>query len=395
MAEDSGLERTEDATPKRQQQARTEGQVPRSKELGTFAITMTAVAMLIAYGNSLYQQMRLVLSKALTFDQPTLAEPDIMTRRLHDLGLDALIAIMPIFGALMIVAVVAPLLMGGWNLSWQALEPKFSQMNPFRGSKRMFSPNSLVEGGKAILKSMLIGGVATWVIWNERAEIIGLVKLSMDQSLTRTIELTQHTLLIVAGALVLLVVVDVPFQIWQYHKNLRMTKEEVKQEMKESEGSPEVKGRIRQLQREAARRRMMSEIPNASVVVTNPTHYAVALQYADGMRAPRILAKGTLKLAEKIIEQAREHNITIMRAPPFARALYHHAEIGDEIPSALYTAAAQVLAYVFQLKNYQSNGGIAPLYPESLPVPTELDPESKKKANEAPADTSPHEEPRA
>jgi flagellar biosynthetic protein FlhB len=194
----------------------------------------------------------------------------------------------------------------------------------------------------------------------------------------------EHTFLIVVGAMMVLVLLDVPFQLWHYTKNLRMTKEEVKQEYKEQEGSPEVKGRIRQLQREAARRRMMQEIPNANVIITNPTHYAVAIHYEDGMAAPKLIAKGSLKMAEKIIEKGREHKVLVVRAPPFARALYFNVELGEDVPSKLYTAAAQVLAYVHQLKHYEQQGGISPVFPEKLEVPPELDPETKHTQHTAP-----------
>jgi flagellar biosynthetic protein FlhB len=184
--------------------------------------------------------------------------------------------------------------------------------------------------------------------------------------------------------MLLLVVLDVPFQLWQYHKNLRMTKDEVKQEYKQQEGSPEVKGRIRQLQREAARKRMMQEIPNANVIVTNPTHYAVAFKYDEEMAAPVLIAKGSLKLAERIINAGQEHRIAILRAPSFARALYFNVELGEQIPSQLYTAAAQVLAYIHQLKHFEQSGGLAPVFPEQLDVPAELDPESKRQQHTPP-----------
>jgi flagellar biosynthetic protein FlhB len=179
------------------------------------------------------------------------------------------------------------------------------------------------------------------------------------------------------AAMALIVLIDVPYQLWDYHKGLRMTKEEVRQEMKEMEGSPEIKGRIRQLQREAARKRMMSAIPQADVIVTNPTHYAVAIQYTEKMRAPIVVAKGSFLLAERIIEIGKEHKISVIRTPPFARALYHHAELGKEIPAALYTAAAEVLAYIYQLKQYQFHGGVEPELNNDLPVPKELDPEAE------------------
>lgn len=388
MAQDSDEERTEEATPRRIQKAREEGQVPRSRELSTFAVTMTGTALLIATGGHIYRQFNRVLERAFTFDQKTLADQSLIGNQLRESLFDMLLALAPLLAALFIAAAVVPLLVGGWNVADNAFEPKFSKLNPISGFKRMFSVMSLVEAAKAVLKSFLIGGIATWVIWHERDQLIGLITLPLDRSIKSVFEMTEHTFLIVVSAMVLLVVIDVPWQIYQYNKNLRMSKQEIKEEMKQSEGSPEVKGRIRQMQRAAARRRMMRDVPNASVVVTNPTHYAVAIQYEDGMPAPRIVAKGTLRLAEKIVGAAKEHRVTIMRAPPFARALYHNTEIGDEIPAALYSAAAQVLAYVFQLKQYETAGGVAPVYPDQLPVPAELDPETKQSKPASGPDTA-------
>jgi flagellar biosynthetic protein FlhB len=277
-----------------------------------------------------------------------------------------------------------PILIGGWNFTLAPLEPKLTKLNPASGIKRIFSLNSATEGLKAILKSMLIGGVAVWIIWRERTEILGLLTMPLEAGILKMTDMLITTFFIVTAAMLMLVVIDVPFQLWNYHKQLRMTKEEIKQEYKEMEGSPEVKGRIRQLQREAARKRMMQEIPKANVIVTNPTHYAVALKYEEGMQAPEIVAMGTLKLAEKIIATGKEHKVTVMRSPSFARALYFHGELGREIPARLYTAAAQILAYVYQLKAYEYNGGLAPVYPDQLDVPADLDPESKRQQDAAP-----------
>ena len=377
MADDSDQEKTEAATPRKLEQAREEGQVPRSRELATFAVTMTGVAMLMMTGAQIYRTLGQILERSFTFNGKTLLHGESMLAELKQSTFDILLALAPILGALFVIAAAVPILIGGWNFSGKAIEPKFSKLNPLSGIKRMFSVSAALEGGKAVLKSLVIGGVATWVIWKERGEILNLITLPIERSMATLVGLMEYTFLVVVGAMLLIVVVDVPFQLWNYQKNLRMSKEEIKQEYKQSEGSPEIKGRIRQLQREAARKRMMQDIPTASVVVTNPTHYAVALKYEEGMRAPKVIAKGSLRLAEKIIESAKEHKITLMRTPPFARALYHHAELGEEIPQALYTAAAQVLAYVFQLKQYQTQGGFAPIYPENLPVPPELDPASK------------------
>ncbi|KZE32655.1 flagellar biosynthesis protein FlhB [Crenobacter luteus] len=377
-SEDSDEDRTEPASERRLQQAREEGNIPRSRELATFAVTMTGVAMLIVQGPALSDFLMELIRRLFAFDAQTFQTNDVIVTRFRDAFSDMLMALLPTLGALMLVAAAAPLLVGGWNLTAKAIEPKFSKLSPLAGFKRMFSVAAAGEGFKAILKSLLIGGVATWVIWDERAELVGLVSLPLEVGIVRLGQILIHTFLIVVGAMLLLVVVDVPLQLWQYHKKLRMSKEELKREHKESEGSPELKGRIRQLQREATRKRMMSEIPKASVIVTNPTHYAVAIRYEEGMRAPQVVAKGALKLAERIIEAGREHRVTLMRVPSFTRAVYFNAEVGDEVPAKLFEAAAQVLAYVYQLKHYQSNGGLAPLFPDALPVPSELDPQSKR-----------------
>jgi flagellar biosynthetic protein FlhB len=233
-----------------------------------------------------------------------------------------------------------------------------------------------VELAKAVAKSTLVGGIAYLVISHNRDALLGLIGESLPQGLAHLGGLVTFTFLAVAGSIILIVAIDVPFQLWDYGRKLRMTKEEVRQEYKETEGSPEIKGRIRQLQREAARRRMMAEVPKADVIVTNPTHYAVALRYQEaGMRAPVVVAKGAALLAARIRELGEEHHVPILEAPPLARALYRHAELGEEIPSALYTAVAEVLAYVYQLRRHRTGDGVVPEAPKNLAVPPELDPE--------------------
>lgn len=385
MADESDKEdRTEAPSGRKLEQAREEGNVPRSRELSTFAVTMAGVALLIATGGNLFNALKQGMKAWFTFDQESLKDPFTIMGRLRESVQGTLLEMAPLLGGLFLVAALTPLLIGGWNFTSKGFMPNFGKINPLPGFKRMFSIQALTEGLKAILKSALIGGVATWVIWNERSELLGLIKMPLDAGILKLMALMEHTFLVVAGAMMILVALDVPFQLWQYTKNLRMTKEEVKKEYKEQEGSPEVKGRIRQLQREAARRRMMQEIPNANVIVTNPTHYAVAFKYDEEMAAPVLIAKGSLKVAERIIQSGQEHRITILRAPSFARALYFNVELGDQIPSQLYTAAAQVLAYIHQLKNFEQSGGLAPIFPEHLDVPSELDPESKRQQHTPP-----------
>ncbi len=384
MADSDQEDKTEAPSGRRLDQAREEGNVPRSRELSTFAVTATGLGLLMATGEGIYQYLLKVMHNWLSFDAARAKSTDIILEQFRGSLVDALQAMAPLLGGLFLVAALTPLLIGGWNFTTKAIMPNFGKLNPLSGIARLFSIQAASEGLKALLKSLLIGGVATWVIWGERGDLIGLVSMPLDRAQIHLIGLMEHTFQIVVGAMLVLVLLDVPFQLWQYTKNLRMTKEEVKQEYKEQEGSPEVKGRIRQLQREAARRRMMQEIPKANVIITNPTHYAVAIHYEDGMAAPKLIAKGSLKMAEKIIEKGHEHKVLVVRAPPFARALYFNVELGEDVPNKLYTAAAQVLAYVHQLKHYEQQGGISPVFPEKLEVPPELDPETKHNQHTAP-----------
>ncbi|WP_035061805.1 flagellar biosynthesis protein FlhB [Andreprevotia chitinilytica] len=374
MAEDSDLERTEPASSRRLEDARNKGQVPRSQELVTFAVVMSGLVAFLSNGPALYQTLQNIMVANFRFDHATVSDPRLMHDHFVVACRQALTALTPIFISCAVAAMAAPILFGGWLFTFEPISPNFTRMNPATGIKRMFSIRAVVEMGKAILKSGVIGGVAAAVLWREREQFLQLIMMPPDNGLLYLWQMIRFTLLMVAGSMILLVAVDVPYQLWDYHKGLRMTKEEVRQESKESEGDPQVKGRIRQLQREAARKRMMAEIPKADVVVTNPTHYAVALKYTEQMRAPKVVAKGAFLLAERIIDLARDNKVSIVRTPPFARALYHHAELGEEIPATLYTAAAEVLAYIYQLKHWHSYGGLEPSLSDELPVPAELDP---------------------
>jgi flagellar biosynthetic protein FlhB len=375
MAEDTDLERTEPATPKRLQEAREKGQVPRSPELATFAVLLAAGGGLYYLGRALVGGLQNIMVQGLTLDRATAFRPDQMLARLHDGALAALLGFAPWFVIVVIAAVAAPLLVSGWLFTGQALVPQFSRLNPFSGLGRIFSVHGLVELGKALAKAIVVGGVAAWALYGDIEPILALPRESTDAALGHLGHLIVLTFLVVVGSMALLAAVDVPFQLWDHARQLRMTKEEVRQEMRETEGSPEVKARIRQLQREAARRRMMAEVPKADVVVTNPTRFAVALRYRQAeMRAPTVVAKGSALLAERIVEVARENRVPVLRTPPLARALHAHAELGREIPAPLYTAVAEVLAYVYQLERHSLYGGPEPTLPETLPVPPELDP---------------------
>jgi flagellar biosynthetic protein FlhB len=373
MAEDSDLERTEPASSKRLQEAREKGNVPRSRELATFAVLAAGAGGMLVLSSQLASSLSHTMRDNLSLDRAAAFEPSRMSAQLFDTTLRTLVEFSPLLLLLAAVAIGANMMISGWLFSSQALQADFARMNPLAGIKRMFSATSVVELVKAVLKSALIGGVAYLVIANEWDEILGLLAEPGEAGMAHAGRIVAMTLLTVAASLALIALVDVPFQLWHHAKSLRMSKEEVRQENKETEGDPQIKARIRALQREAARRRMMSEVPKADVVVTNPRHYAVALRYEEGnMRAPRVVAKGAELIAARIRELAEQHGVPMVEAPPLARALFRHAELGQEVPMRLYTAVAEVLAYVYQLKAYRS--GPVPRLSETLAVPPELDP---------------------
>ncbi|MFA6922534.1 MAG: flagellar biosynthesis protein FlhB [Gallionella sp.] len=375
MAEDSDLEKTEQPSGRKLDQAREKGQVARSPELSTFSMLMAGGVTLWFMGASLNAHMVKLLHDGLTFNQDMVFKPELMIPRLYDLSMEMLITFAPVLLLLMLAAFISPLFLNGFLFSTESLVPQFSRMNPVSGIGRMFSTHSLVELGKALGKATIVGGVATWVIWSHRNDVLQLASLSTTTAISQLGSLVGGSFIAIVAAMLIIVAVDVPFQLWDHNKKLMMTKEEVRQENKETEGDPMVKGRIRAMQREAARRRMMAAIPTADVVVTNPTHYSVALKYSDKMMgAPTVVAKGSHLIAQRIREIAIENHVPILEAPPLARALHKHTEIGDSIPEALYTAVAEVLAYVYQLKRYQTVGGARPDEPADLPVPSELDP---------------------
>jgi flagellar biosynthetic protein FlhB len=375
MAEDSDLERTEPASQKRLDEARAKGQIPRSPELATFAVLLAGGGLMLSLGTGLVQTLREVMTRGLTLGRSEAFRTGAMTERLREAGEQALFGFAPYLAVLLLVAILAPMLVSGWVFTLEALAPQFKRLNPAAGLARIFSVRGLIELGKALTKSLVVGGVATLVVMNELDVILGLAAEPSEVAIGHLGRLLVVTFLAVVGGMALVVAVDVPFQIWDHHRQLRMTKEEVRQEYKETEGDPQLKARIRQIQREQARRRMMAEVPKADVVVTNPTHFAVALRYREGsMGAPVVVAKGADQVAERIIEIARENAVPTLRSPPLARALHAHAELGREIPAALYLAVAEVLAYVYQLSRHQLAGGEPPVAPTDIRVPPELDP---------------------
>jgi len=372
MAEDSDLERTEPASARRLEQAREEGQVPHSRELGAFLILIAAAGTFWLMGSWFAQRIAATFRRGLTLDQKAVHEPDQMLVRFSDLSLDALLVFAPLLGLLMLAAAASPFFLNGFNFSPKALAPNLSRLDPLKGLQRLFSLSGFVDMLKAIAKALLVGGMAVWVIWSERAEIIMLLAQPLEAGLASVGHLTTFSFLAIVAIMLVIVAIDVPFQIWHYHDKLKMTREEIRQEAKEMEGDPHVKGRIRSLQREAARRRMMAAVPQADVIVTNPTHFAVALSYKSGMGAPTVIAKGMGEVARRIRELGAEHGVPLLEAPPLARSLFRHVDLDREIPGTLYAAVAEALAWVYQLAAWRKEGGQYPLPPRALPVPPEL-----------------------
>ncbi|MFA6041068.1 MAG: flagellar biosynthesis protein FlhB [Methylophilus sp.] len=377
MAEDSDLEKTEDASPKRLEKAREEGDIPRSRELATCAVLFTAGLSLVVMSQHLNQALKTSFAAGLTFDRSMAYDPvKLLLKTAHTI-LDLLIAFAPFALVLVAVSIAAPVLVGGWVFSNKALVPQFNRLNPMSGIARMFSKNSLVELIKSIIKASLVGTVAYIVISKDLDPIMSLSLMPLEAGISEVGHLMLNGFLVLTSTLLFIAMIDVPYQLYSYAQKHKMTKEEVKKEAKESEGNPEIKAKIRQQQREMARRRMMSNIPDADVVITNPTHYAVAVKYhEEGSRAPIVVAKGADAMALKIREIAAEHNVVTLESPKLARALYAHTELDSEIPEALYAAVAEVLAYVFQLRIYKTQGGYNPEQPTQLEVPDELDPHS-------------------
>jgi flagellar biosynthesis protein FlhB len=375
MAEDSDAEKTEPASSKRLEDARKEGDVPRSRELATFTVLMTAGLGLWLTGSSLVGQLRAAMVAGLSLQREQAFDANVLIWRISGDIAQVMLACLPLALAIMLVAVASPLLIGGFLFSSNAFLPKFSKLNPAKGLANMVSTNALVELLKAIAKTIVVGAVAYLVVMSQKDAVMGLARESTDAGSAHMIDLLVSAFLFIVGGLGIVAAIDAPYQMWHYANKLKMTRQEVIQESKESEGNPQIKGKIRQLQREMARRRKMADVPTADVVVTNPTHYAVALKYTDGQGgAPRVVAKGSDEVAAKIRELAKEHKVALLEAPALARALHKHAEIGDEIPEALYSAVAEVLAYVFQLRAYNKGAGNYPERPTRLAVPPELDP---------------------
>ncbi len=373
MAESDGQERTEEATAKRKEEAREKGQVPRSRELSTVAALLAAASGFIFMGDNMMHGLTHQLSRGLTLSREQVFDTKSLPMAFMNAVIEAVMTLLPFFLLMVVVAVAAAVALGGLSFSSEALSFKWEKLDPIKGMGRVFSWRGIIEMFKGFAKFVLVALVALMLLDGMEGEFIGLGSESLKQALAHTGSLLSWSFLLLSATLLLVAAIDVPFQLWDHNRQLRMTKQEIREEHKQTEGSPEVKGRIRRMQMEIAQRRMMAEVPKADVVVTNPTHYAVALRYdQEKGDAPVVVAKGSDFIALKIRSVAQENEVPVLSAPPLARALYHSTELDQPIPVGLYRAVAMVLAYVYHLRQgpmYNREGEVT--MPD-LPIPDDL-----------------------
>lgn len=374
MAEgqDDNQERTEQPTPKRLQESRDKGQVPRSKELTMTLVMLVGSGTLLMFGRWFADQFEALLRRGFRIDRAAIYDDGFMVRQFVDLAVGAFLVLAPFMLALAVAALAAPALIGGWIFSGQAMAPKLNRMDPLKGLKRIFGAQGLMELLKAMGKFLLVGAAAGFFLWLIMDRFLSLSRLPIVPAIADSVWLAGLALFVASGALLVIAAIDVPFQVATHNKQMRMTRQEVRDELKQTEGRPEVKGRIRSLQQEMASRRMMNAVPDADIVITNPTHFAVALRFdATKMAAPEVVAKGAELVALAIRRVAEESGVPLLEAPPLARALYRSVDIGEAIPTDLYVAVAEVLAWVHQVRTRPPN---APAPPAPNPEVDEADP---------------------
>lgn len=371
--EDSSQEKTEEPTARRLEKAREEGQVPRSKDLNTTLVLLAGALGLLAFGSYAAELIVKMAAFNFQFEREAAFDSKLMFSHLGASMWQAAVALMPWFTIVLLAALIGPVSLGGWLFSTKSIMPKFDRLNPLSGLKRMFSMNALVELGKSVAKVLVVGVVGWMVVSYFFPDALLLRQKDIRPAIFYSLDIIIWSIILLCASTILIAMIDVPWQIYSHTKKLRMTMQEIKDEYKDSEGKPEVKSKIRQLQQEMSQRRMMADVPTADVVITNPTHYSVALQYdTDGMNAPIVVAKGVDQTALKIREIAKEHNVPHMQAPPLARALYVHTKVGDEIPEGLFVAVAQVLAYIYQLDMFVKGQGPRPKGKPEMPIPRDL-----------------------
>lgn len=362
---DDGQEKSEEPTGKRLSKARDEGQIARSSEINIAASVISVALFIFLFGKSLLGNVANVFATGLVFDAQSVLEPQVAAGRLDDAMLEAFFAILPLLLLSASVVVVCSGLIGGYNFTWKALQPKASKFNPIAGLKRMFGTRSLVELAKAIAKFALVGGVAYILITSSVSEFSEISRMAFEPGISASASLVTTAFLVAATTLIIIALIDAPYQAYKHNQQLKMTKKEVKDERKDTDGSPEVKQRIRQKQREVYTARMLEAVAEADVVITNPEHFAVALAYDPSSDdPPRVVAKGADFTAQRIRERAAEEGVPLFQSPVLARALFFTTEIQGFIPEALFEAVAQVIAYIFNINSINRSD---PMYAKPVP----------------------------
>ena len=374
MAEnENGQERSEQATGKRLQESRDKGEIARSKELTTVILLLVSGAGFFFLGSGLIAELMQILRDSLTLEREQIFNVGAFPLLFLNTVQTALNAVFPLFLLLVIAAIIAPMAMGGWTFSLKPITPDLKKLDPIKGMGRVFSVKGLMELAKALAKFVLVGSMGYWLLKGKLESFLALGSLNLEQSTSQLGSELIWAFILLSSALLFVALADAPFQLWDHARKQKMTLQEVKDESKETNGNPELKGRVRQKQQEVSQRRMMQEVPKADVVITNPTHYAVAIRYDQtSMGAPIIVALGADEVAGHIRRIAVANDVPILSAPPLARALYHNCDLDQEIPTGLFLAVAQVLAYVFQLRHYELEGGISPEFNSDVPIPDDL-----------------------
>lgn len=372
-ANDSAQEKTEEPTSKRLEKAREDGTVPRSKELTTSALLILGTIALMVTGGHISSTIMGVMVACFGASREVVFDAQKLLGLFASAIYQSFYALIPFFSTALFACIAGPTALGGFLWSSKALAPKLNRMDPLAGLKRMFSVNALVELFKSIAKVLVVVFSAYFTLSYMRDDVLALVNQPVEEAIYNAAHLSAIATLIICASTLIVAAIDIPYQIHAHVKKLKMSMQDIKDEMKDSEGKPEVKGRIRQLQREMSQKRMMAEVPNADVVITNPTHYSVALKYDPAnMATPICLAKGVDFSAMKIREIARAHKIELVQAPALTRAVYHTTDLDEEIPSGLYVAVAQILAYIFQLREYRVGRGERPARPSNITVPRDM-----------------------
>ena len=369
----SSQEREEEPTEKRLREAREKGQAARSRELNTTVMLMTATAVMLSLGGQVGTQLLALFQLDLNIERANVFDITAPLRQLSNTALTALKILAPLFTIFVIASFAGPLLLGGWSFSMKAVKPQASRMSFVKGLNRMFGMQALMELLKSLAKFGLLAIVAWWLFEALQRRYIELGQLPLLPSVAAAADLMGIVFGSLSTALILVALIDVPFQKWNHIKQLKMSRQEIKEESKETNGNPEVKGKIRQMQQEAANRKMLIDVKTSDVIIVNPTHYSVALKYdTEGSGAPKVMARGVDHMALRIREVAKAHDVPIFQAPLLARVIYHQVKLNAEIPQDLYLAVAQVLAYVYTLRQFRAGNAEEPQMPSNLSIPAKF-----------------------